>query len=87
MLEVRSGLITQTAKLEKLILDYVRDDEVRQRFMTIPGVGPLTALSFKTFADRPQSILMRICSPSINTVPEVFVSAPINSHLRARFKH
>jgi transposase len=54
MLEVRSVLIEQCKKLEKLILDYVKDDQICQLFMTIPGVGPLTALVYKTFVDRPQ---------------------------------
>jgi len=54
MLEVRRVLIEQCKKLEKLILDTVKEDETCQLFMTIPGVGPLTALAFKTFVDRPQ---------------------------------
>ena len=54
MLEVRRVLIEQCKKLEKLILDYVKGDQICQLFMTIPGVGPLTALAFKTFVDRPQ---------------------------------
>jgi transposase len=54
MLEVRRVLIEQCKKLEKLILDYVKDDQICQLFMTIPGVGPLTALVYKTFVDRPQ---------------------------------
>ena len=54
MLEVRRVLVEQYKKLEKLILDVVKEDEVCQLFMTIPGVGPLTALVFKTFIDRPQ---------------------------------
>lgn len=54
MLEVRRVLIEQCKKLEKMILDYVKDDQICQLFMTIPGVGPLTALVYKTFVDRPQ---------------------------------
>jgi transposase len=54
MLEVRRVLIEQCKKLEKLILDYVKNDQICQLFMTIPGVGPLTALVYKTFVDRPQ---------------------------------
>jgi transposase len=54
MLEVRRVLIEQFKKLEKLILDYVKEDQVCQLFMTIPGVGALTALVYKTFVDRPQ---------------------------------
>lgn len=54
MLEVRRVLIEQCKRLEKVVLDYVRDDQICQLFMTIPGVGPLTALVYKTFVDRPQ---------------------------------
>jgi transposase len=54
MLEVRRVLVEQCKKLEKLILDTVEQDQVCQLFMTIPGVGPLTALAFKTFVDRQQ---------------------------------
>lgn len=52
MLDVRRELIAQCKKLEKMILDYVKNDDVCQRFMSIPGVGPLTSLAFKTFVDR-----------------------------------
>jgi transposase len=54
MLEVRRSLIEQCKRLEKLILDHVKEDEVCRRLMTIPGVGPLTALAYKTYIDRPQ---------------------------------
>jgi transposase len=54
MLEVRRVLVEQRQKLEKIILDYVKDDQVCQLFMTVPGVGPLTALTYKTFVDRPE---------------------------------
>ena len=36
-----------------MILDMVKQDAVCRRFMTIPGVGPLTALLFKTSIDDP----------------------------------
>jgi transposase len=54
MLEVRRVFIEQCKKLEKLILDHVKEDQVCQLFMTNPGVGPLTALAYKTYVDRPQ---------------------------------
>ena len=41
-------------RLEKMILDCVERDQICRLFMTIPGVGPLTALAFKTFVDRPE---------------------------------
>jgi transposase len=39
MLEARRALIEQCKKLEKVILDYVNDDEVCRRFMTVPGTA------------------------------------------------
>jgi transposase len=36
-----------------MVLDVVRDDEVCRRLMTIPGVGAITALTFKTGVDMP----------------------------------
>lgn len=54
MLEVRRHLVIQCNTLEKMILDCVKADQICKLFMTIPGVGPLTALAFKTFVDRPE---------------------------------
>jgi transposase len=53
MLEVRRHLVEQCRRLEKMILHYVRKDPACRLFMTIPGVGPLTALAYKTFVDNP----------------------------------
>jgi transposase len=53
MLVARRSLIEQCKRLERVILDYVKDDEVCRRFMTAPGIGPLTALAYKTWVDRP----------------------------------
>jgi transposase len=54
LLQARRHLIEQFKVLEKTILDYVKNDDVCRRLMTIPGVGPLTALAFKTSIDRPE---------------------------------
>jgi len=54
MLEARCHLVQQCNVLEKKILDHVRGDQICKLFMTIPGVGPLTSLAFKTFVDRPE---------------------------------
>lgn len=53
MLMVRCVLLDQERKLDKTIRDIVKHDEICQRFMSIPGVGPLTALVFKTAIDTP----------------------------------
>src|SRR3546814_20633592 len=53
MLTVRASVLEACAKLHKLVLNFVAGDEVCRRFMTVPGVGPITALSFKAAIDAP----------------------------------
>ena len=54
LLVIRAHMLEQLAKLEKAVLDMVKNDPVCERFMSIPGVGALTALSFKTAIDKPE---------------------------------
>ncbi|MCS5597043.1 MAG: IS110 family transposase [Alphaproteobacteria bacterium] len=54
LLIIRDQMIRQFEKLDKLIMNLAKDDPVCQRFMSIPGVGPLTSLSFKTAIDQPE---------------------------------
>jgi transposase len=53
LLAGREALLKQLAVLHAALLRIVRNDELCVRFMGIPGVGPVTALAFKTTVDRP----------------------------------
>ncbi len=53
MLEARAGLWTQFKKLDTQVVKITRQTELTRRFMEIPGVGPVTALSFMTGVDDP----------------------------------
>ncbi len=53
MLRAREVLRTEVATLHRQVLAIVRADEVCRRFMTAPGVGALTALTFKSAVDDP----------------------------------
>lgn len=53
MLIARTALRQQCAVLHKMLLDVVRRDETCRRLMTIPGVGPLTAVAYVTTIDDP----------------------------------
>jgi transposase len=53
LLGVRRTLIHEYDQLHSELVRYVRGDEVCRRFMTVPGVGPVTALAFKTSVDDP----------------------------------
>ena len=43
----------QTAVLHRRLLAIVRSDEVCRRLMTVPGVGPVVALTYRTTVDVP----------------------------------
>ena len=53
LLCTREVLRQQLAKLHSALLRTVKNDELCVRFMGIPGVGPVTALAFKTTIDHP----------------------------------
>ena len=53
MLRARAVLWTEHMRLHNLLIKVTREDEVCGRFMGIPGVGPVTALAFKTAVDDP----------------------------------
>jgi transposase len=54
LLIIRQHMMIQFEKLEKSVLDIAKNDPVCERLMSIPGVGALTALSFKTAIDQPE---------------------------------
>ena len=54
LLEVLDTMLEQTARLTKTILDIVRQEAVCRRLMSVPGVGPITALTFRATIDRPE---------------------------------
>lgn len=79
MLEVRRQLIEQCIRLEKLILDHVKHDSVCRRFMTIPGVGPLTALAFKTWVDHPERFQRsRAVGAALGLTPRKYASGEVD---------
>src|SRR6516165_5768180 len=53
MLVVRRALREQIVILHRRLLAIVRDDEVCRRLMTIPGVGPVVALTYRATVDVP----------------------------------
>ena len=53
LLAAREVLCQQLARLHGALLRVVKNEGLCVRFMGIPGVGPVTALAFKTAIDRP----------------------------------
>ena len=53
LLIVRRALREQTDILHRRLLAIVRDDDVCRRLMTVPGVGPVVALTYRATVDVP----------------------------------
>jgi transposase len=53
LLTVRRVLREQITALHRRLLAIVRDDDVCRRLMTVPGVGPVVALTFRVTVDVP----------------------------------
>lgn len=57
VLSARSTLKAEYGRLHKAVLALVRDDAVCRRLMTVPGVGPLVAITYKSAIDDPHRIV------------------------------
>lgn len=53
MIRARSALVTEIKGFDALIAKMVAKDPVCRRLMTVPGVGPLTALTYRAAIDDP----------------------------------
>jgi transposase len=53
VLMARRALREQYDRLHRMLLDAVRDDVVCRRLMTMPGVGPVIALTYRVSIDTP----------------------------------
>ncbi len=53
MLHARDVLFAEFDQLSRIVSDLAAGDEVCRRLMSVPGVGPVTALSFKAAVDDP----------------------------------
>lgn len=79
MLEVRRHLHQQCSILEKMILNFVKKDEICKLFMTVPGVGVLTALVFKTFVDRPERFQhSKAVGAAVGLTPRKYASGEVD---------
>lgn len=54
LLSIIATMTRELARLTRQVLDIVRDEPVCRHLMTVPGIGPLTALAFRATIDRPE---------------------------------
>lgn len=63
------------AKIDKMLLDVTKKDAVCRLLMTVPGVGPLTALTFRTGVDVPYRFdNSRLVAAVFGLTPRVYAS-------------
>jgi transposase len=53
LLAILAVMLRELARLAKQVLDIVRNETVCRRLMSVPGVGPITALAIRATIDRP----------------------------------
>ncbi len=53
LLAILDTMLAELARMTKQVLALARNEEVCRRLMTVPGVGPITALTFRATIDRP----------------------------------
>ncbi len=79
MLTVRRTVWSEYKRLHNALVRVVRQDAVCRRFTTIPGVGPVTALAFKTSIDDPRRFARsRTVGAHFGLTPKRFQSGTID---------
>ncbi len=53
LLAILATMLAELTRLTKQVLELARREEVCRRLMSVPGVGPITALAFRATIDRP----------------------------------
>lgn len=53
LLAILAAMLREFGRLTKKVLDIVRKEGTCRRLMSVPGVGPITALAFRATIDRP----------------------------------
>lgn len=54
LLAIRATLLVEYRRMHQLVVKATVEDPVCRRFMTVPGVGPVAALAFRTGVDDPR---------------------------------
>jgi len=79
MLNAREALRQQGAVLHKLLLKNVRASKVCRRLLSVPGVGPVVALTYVTGIDDPARFARsRDLGPHFGLIPRKYASGEID---------
>ena len=81
--EVQRQVVSQIAALDREIRRLTRSEPVLKRLMTVPGVGPVTALAFLSTIDDPERFKhARDVGPYLGLTPTRHQSGEVDRHGR-----
>jgi len=79
MLQAREALRQQSAALTKMVIEAVRASSVCRRLLSVPGVGPIVALTYATGIDDPARFAhSRDIGPHFGLTPRKYASGEID---------
>jgi transposase len=83
LLRILETLYIEVAKLDDEIDKIVKTDNLVQKFCSVPGVGPITALRFKSEIDDPKRFKnSRACAANIGLTPREYSSGDVTKRGR-----
>jgi len=79
LLTVRDSVAVEIAAFDRKLLKLARDDVNSRRLLTVPGIGPITALTFATVIDEPARFKRsRSVGAYIGLTPKRYASGEID---------
>ncbi len=79
LLAILATMLDQLARLTKQVLVIVRQEQVCRRLMSVPGVGPIVAITFKSGVDDPARFRRsRDVGPHFGLTPRKYQSGEID---------
>ena len=79
LLTVRDSVAVEIAAFDRRLLKLARDDVNSRRLLTVPGIGPITALTFVTVIDEPARFKRsRSVGAYIGLTPKRYASGEID---------
>ena len=82
MLRVRQALFEEFERLDRLCRELARRDPVCRRLMTVPGVGVVVALTYRTGVDAPERFWNRAMLGRISASPKSYSSGQTDYNSR-----
>ncbi|MGI9451844.1 MAG: IS110 family transposase [Geminicoccaceae bacterium] len=83
LLKLRAEVVKQLNVLDRMVHKAAREDEICRRWMAIPVVGPVVALTFRSAIDVPERFVKsRSVGPVLGLVPKKYQSGEVNRHGR-----